>query len=141
MTGLSLHLRPSRLLLFFLGLTHLAAAGAVWLSALPYWACLVVDAGILLGLPLSVRPHLWPGSRQLSYQGEWRWISDVEAERLELRGEFLVTPWLIVLQFVSAEGRRRPLILLPDSADADDLRRLRVLLRYGLRNMDPANPQ
>lgn len=62
-------------------------------------------------------------------RGLWTWHSKGEIRSLALAGELLVWPWLIILPFRETTGPRRwHLVLLPDSADADDLRRLRVLL-------------
>jgi hypothetical protein len=55
--------------------------------------------------------------------GEWR---DAEI----LSGSY-VSGWLLVL-ILRGGGRRRSLVLLPDAAAADDLRRLRVWLRWRL---------
>ena len=55
-------------------------------------------------------------------QGEWR-----EAEVL---GDSFVSPVLMVLRYRTPAGQVRALTLLPDSAPADDLRRLRVSLRW-----------
>jgi hypothetical protein len=56
---------------------------------------------------------------------------------VELVNEQLVLPWLVVLNFrINEAGEKNPgkiyiLALWPDMATADDLRRLRVWLRYG----------
>ena len=52
----------------------------------------------------------------------------------DIEGSTFVTPLLIVIN-VSPEGRhrRRAAILLPDSAPAEDLRRVRVWLRHRAR--------
>ncbi len=48
-----------------------------------------------------------------------------------IEGSTFVAPLLIVLNVSpDGQGRRRATILMPDSASADDLRRLRVWLRY-----------
>ena len=51
----------------------------------------------------------------------------------EVLGDGFVSTVLIVLRYRTPGGRARTLTLLPDSADADDLRRLRVLLRWARR--------
>lgn len=58
----------------------------------------------------------------LDEQGEW---GDVE-----VAGDSFVSPVLMVLRYRTPAGRVRALTLLPDSAPADDLRRLRVSLRW-----------
>jgi toxin CptA len=57
--------------------------------------------------------------------GEWR-----DAEVL---GDSFVSTALIVLRYRIGGSPARSLTLLPDSADADDLRRLRVSLRWTRR--------
>lgn len=55
-------------------------------------------------------------------QGEWR--------EVEVLGDSFVSPVLMVLRYRTPAGRVRVLTLFPDSAHADDLRRLRVSLRW-----------
>ena len=49
----------------------------------------------------------------------------------KLTSSYLVTPWLVLLNF-KIEGRLRtlPVLLFPDATDAEQLRRLRVLLLH-----------
>ncbi len=42
----------------------------------------------------------------------------------------VVVPWLVLLNVQQEEGRRRSLVLLPDSMNRDAFRRLRVALRW-----------
>ena len=55
-------------------------------------------------------------------QGEWR--------EVEVLGDSFVSPVLMVLRYRTSAGWVRVLTLFPDSAHADDLRRLRVSLRW-----------
>ncbi len=49
-----------------------------------------------------------------------------------VRASTLVHPWLLVLRVApEGGGRERAVVLLPDSADGDSLRALRVVLRWG----------
>ena len=61
------------------------------------------------------------GARSQDGLGHWQ-------ETEILPGSY-VSGWLIVL-ILGAGGRRRSLVLLPDAAAAEDLRRLRVWLRW-----------
>ena len=71
--------------------------------------------------------------QRMDEQGEWR---DVE-----VLGDSLVSPALIVLRYRTSARHVRSLTLLPDSAPADDLRRLRVLLRWARHTRsDTASP-
>ena len=65
--------------------------------------------------------------------GEWR--------EVEVLGDSLVSPALIVLRYRFETQRVRTQVLLPDSADAEDLRRLRVSLRWARHTRsDTASP-
>ncbi len=52
--------------------------------------------------------------------------------RTRLRGDSLITPWVILLRF-DGEGalRRSSLLLGRDSLTAQEMRRLRIMLRFG----------
>ncbi len=46
-----------------------------------------------------------------------------------LIGEYTVTTWLIVVRFKALDRRKYTLVVLPDSGDEDEIRRMRVYLR------------
>ena len=126
--------RPSRLLgMLYLGMSVLA------LTAIAYAAIPVALQG-LLGLGVvgasMARWRRKRGAERLRVdsdgmlqcqdeQGAWR--------DMQVQGETLVTLWLIVLRYRTVGTRRTTLVLLPDSASADDLLRLRVSLRWASR--------
>ncbi|MBI3528544.1 MAG: hypothetical protein HY067_11320 [Betaproteobacteria bacterium] len=57
-----------------------------------------------------------------------------------IEGSTFVAPLLIVINVSSEQwGRRRTAILMPDSAPAEDLRRIRVWLRHRVRPDSPAS--
>ncbi len=67
------------------------------------------------------------------------WAISLRAERLRtarLMRPVFVHPSLTVLRFRLDDGSRHSVLLLPDCVDADDFRRLRVWLRYGLAGSD-----
>lgn len=122
----------------------------VWLSRLDLWLCLLGDLLILLSLSRTYRQHCCVGERLLRYSrlalessehrlnDEWQhgwFLSDAEAETrerpLSLCAPVLVWSWLIVLPFRDEAGQRFSLVLLADNTYADEVRRLRVLLRTG----------
>ena len=126
-------LKPSRRLgLLLTGMAALALL-AIGLAALTVGIKLAMGA-MVIGLaawgwrrarPLACLRIAGDGRLQcLDDSTEWR-----EAEVL---GDSFVSPGLIVLRYRVA-GRVRTLTLLPDSAGADDLRRLRVSLRWTRR--------
>ena len=133
---------PSRLL----GLLPLGMAGlsftALYLAALP--AVFQILTGLLV-IALSV----WGWQRACAVEavrvtadgtlqcqdgeGEWR--------EVEVLGDSLVSPALIVLRYRFETQRVRTQVLLPDSADAEDLRLLRVSLRWARHTRsDTASP-
>lgn len=57
-----------------------------------------------------------------------------------IEGSTFVAPLLIVINVIpEGRGRRRAAILMPDSAPAEDLRRLRVWLRHRVRPEAPVS--
>lgn len=136
---LKIVIKPSRRLALLLCLAHAAAAGAFLVLELPIW--LKISLVLLIGASCGVYlygPALLRGSGaivgleirdgdKLSFQtrrGEWR--------EGTLLGSSFVSPYLTVLNF-RTEGNllARHVVILPDSVDADEFRRLRVRLRWG----------
>ncbi|MCS3803986.1 toxin CptA [Chromobacterium alkanivorans] len=124
-------LRPSRL---WLALTAIAAALLSWAVIRhlpPAWLAVLPVAAFLLWRAL--RADGWGDAgrfRRLEVDGLgrlrlWR-DSALPAQPLD---DCFVTPWLTVLN-VSVGGRRRALMLWPDSAPADGRRRLRTYLLW-----------
>jgi toxin CptA len=113
----------------------IAHAGALILPfAVPlpwpvYWMLVTVSA---LSARHAFRMHF--GSMRVisavwDAAGDWHLdLADGRGEIARLRAQSYVSPYLIVLLFAS-ESRRRSLVLLNDSLDADTLRRLRVRMR------------
>ena len=127
-------LKPSRRLgLLRLGMMGLALV-AVWIAALPTEVRLMLS-GAVIGLvvlasrraPFNdiVRVAADGRLRCPDQQGEWR--------EVEVMGDSFVSTGLIVLRYRLPGGPVRTLTLLSDSASADDLRRLRVSLRWASR--------
>ena len=114
-----------------------AALACAWIS-LPQLAFLLLAAGILLAwawhvaralqwgksVPRTLELNAKGGARCRDGTGQWQ-----EAEILP--GSY-VSGWLIVVILGAGGRRRRSLVLLPDAAEAEELRRLRVWLRWRL---------
>lgn len=117
---------------------HLAALSCVWL-VLPAAAAVFAS----LGLALS-----WVGFRRLQGSQPSALIVGPEAtvRTVDRDGEIRQASisearvpvwWLAALRMTSDEGRRNTVLLLPDSTDADALRRLRGwILGPGQRRAD-----
>ena len=126
----NLRLRPSRQLLAGIIFSHLLALVVVWFSALPWFVCVVLDGLVMLSLRQQLNHHWFVGERHLSVQdGRWVLASAGAETLLELSGEYYLSLWLMVLVFRDENRRRRVIVLLPDSAGQDQLRRLRVFLK------------
>ncbi len=130
-----IELKPSRRLgLLLPGMAALALV-AVGLAALPAGARLALGAGAIGLTAWSWRRagvrgtlRLVADGRLQSRDGQGAWCD------IEVLGDSLVSPALVVLRYrIAADNRVRCLTLLPDSAAADDLRRLRVSLRWTRR--------
>ena len=135
LASLDVELSPSLILrASLLALAPLAWA-AIGFSALPMPLRILLGALVALYLALLLRRHggCWGGPvcNGLRWDGSGWWWRDRHGVSgpLQLRGATL-WPFLLVLDFRAADGRSRPLVLMADSAAADDLRRLRIVLRH-----------
>lgn len=126
--------RPSRLLLISSNIGHLFAGVAVIVSTVPLW----VKAGFITGILLSLAAVGWRYGNRYSrafvtvielLDGRWRLeTGDGTRHHAWLTGGY-AHPGVVILNFRLEGGKQQSLILLPDAADAEALRRLRVWLR------------
>ena len=141
-------IRPSRLMAIMLIAVHGVAVWAVWVSALPVAMHITLKLVLVLSLWFCLRQSGWLYAPRFVTSLRIRPAAqDEEGDRLEaqcrngsrLEGEVLegnfVAPWLVTLGFRPHGVRRwfprKVITLLPDSADRESLRRLRVRLRWG----------
>jgi hypothetical protein len=108
---------------------------AIWLSALPLPLQVLFSIAVAAQLVLQLRNHCgsWGGARCDGLRwdgGGWWWRDRSGGENQARLRHATLWPGLLVLNFLDNAGRRRALVLLPDSAAADELRRLRVYLRH-----------
>jgi len=134
---LTVTLRPSPVLAVALTLMAGAALASTWIS-LPRPAFLPVATGIALVWIWHLAPALQRGRRavralELKAAGGARWQDGSgQWNEAEIQAGAYVSNWLVVLNLVAPGRRSRSLVLLPDCAAADELRRLRVWLRWRL---------
>ena len=141
----SIELRPSRLLLVSGGGAHVLAGVAVVVSSLP----LGIKAGWIAGIALALVRFGWQYgyrrgrgfiARIERLDGVWRLeIGDGSVDRARLTGGY-AHPGIVILNFRLESGGRRSLALLPDAAEAEALRRLRVWLRARRDEDEPDQP-
>jgi toxin CptA len=133
--ALRLDLRPSRLLAVLLLLAHGLALAAVWMS-LDAWARALLGAGVALSAAYSCARalHLFgQGVTSLELHGDGRasWsASDGSRREGRLGRNNFVSAALVVLELERGGRGRNWVVLMGDSARPDDLRRLRVWLRW-----------
>ena len=131
---LTVDLKPSRVLALALTVMAAAALSCSWIS-LPRAAFVPIAAGIALAwawhcaLALQ-RPETAMRALELDAKGGARWRDGRGQwqDAVILPGSYVSR--LLIVVILGAGGRRRSLVLLPDAAAADDLRRLRVWLRW-----------
>ena len=131
-------LRPSRILTAILVLAHGAAIAMVALAGMPFWLELIAIAALVASLVFDVRQTALlrapdamitleiASDDKLSIQtrrSEW-----IECEVLD---STYVTSFLTILNLKGIDsGRNTRAVILPDSLDAEDFRKLRVWLRW-----------
>lgn len=126
-----IELKPSRLLgLLWAGMALLVLL-AIGLAALPGSVQWVLAAGMAGLFAWGWQQALRLPRLRIAADGGLQMLGEADAWcDIDVLGDSFVATGLIVLRY-RLEGRIRPsLTLLPDSAPADDLRRLRVSLRW-----------
>ncbi len=134
LTTLSIKPRPSRMLLISSGGAHVLSSIAVIVCSLPLGIKTVLVAGIALALARFGWQYAYPKGKGFTSRIELldeRWqleTGDGVIHLANLRGGYAHIR-IVILNFRLENGRQQSLTLLPDSADPDSLRRLRVWLR------------
>ena len=128
--ALQIRLRPSHKLLAFILVTHGGALLLLFFTPVDLWLHLLLAAAVLSSLYYNWHQH-HPGYQALYWDSDdqW-WLTGQNGDELvaELLPLAYVHPLILVLRF-QVQGRARSLVLLPDSADGDLLRQLRVRLK------------
>ena len=132
---LDLSIRPSRLIATLLVGMHLTAIVVCAPLPLPvvYRAALLL--AILSAFFWNVFVYVQRTPRRLHWSPELGWtVVDRKgvSHEVKLLPEAYLSSWLVIAHFKDEKGKRRSVMLANDSARPDGLRRLRVLLRYGM---------
>jgi toxin CptA len=136
-----IELRPSPRLAFVLGAAHAGTLLLLPVLPLASWLQIATGAMLLSSAAHAIHRHaLRRGPRSVvaldfSDRGQLRVRTrDGHWHAGRVLGSSLVSPALVILN-IRLESRRLPVhVVIPgDSADAEDLRRLRVWLRWGPR--------
>jgi hypothetical protein len=132
---LVLDLAPSRWLLIGLGFFHLLAVVSLFVVSLPWWVKL--SLGMLIGGSAwlnysrygNAQSHRFITRIHRTADGQWRVCqADGREYPAELSGSY-AHPQLVILNFGLGRWNRRSIVILPDSAPCEQIRRLRVCLR------------
>lgn len=129
---LELTLRPSRVQTAVLAAGLALAAGAALLANLP----LPVKAALLFLIGLAGWRALQKSpiaALRISQSAEVGVRVGEDWLNAEITGQPVATPWLVHLRLKLENGDKLSLHLWPDSADTNQLRRLRVWLGWGFR--------
>lgn len=135
MATLRFPLQSSRILAVLLAFLHLFALFSAAVS-LEGWPLILVEAGVCLSAVGAIGEALqrWPGSAlelELHEDGSaaWRDRRGIWHEG-KLCNSSYVSSWLLIVALAVPGAPRRPLVLLADAAAPEDLRKLRVWLRW-----------
>ena len=135
---LRIRLTPSRLLAAVLVLAHAAAIAAVLMVELPQWLKVVAIALLIAQCAVVVRRQAFltgaNAATAIEITSDHRLNVETRSAgwcEHEVLGSTYVTPYLTVLNLRRSSTRvARHVLLLPDSLNADDFRKLRVWLRW-----------
>lgn len=130
-----MQIHTSKRLLTFIVATHVIAFLIVFALAWPWWVSVLMGGLVLLSGWHQWCNHHFNNGMELMYSDQ-RWHTMMNSIKTEwhLFGEYYVSSWMIVLRFkTDGAPKKLTLVLLSDSADQQQLRRLRVLLRLGVR--------
>ena len=132
---LEFEIRPSRLIATVLFAIHVTAAIISLQLPLPLLSRLVIFLAILGSLMWNV-VIFWrrtPRRLRWSLEDGWR-ITDYRghSQNMELMPEAHLGSWFVIAHFKAPDGKRRVVMLARDSCNAKGLRRLRVMLKYGV---------
>ncbi|MGH8678744.1 MAG: protein YgfX [Burkholderiales bacterium] len=133
-------LKPSLTLAAVIIGLHAAAAGSILVVALPSAVKMVLCAVLVISAILSVRRHalLIASESCIAVRVGQDGVCELrlrsgETDHGNLTDGWFEEPNLVVLNWRSDAGHhRRSVVLLPDSADREALRQLRVFLRFKL---------
>ena len=104
---------------------HTLALVAVWLTELPLIVSILLAVLLVLSAGYYWQTLFSPVERQLLFQPDTGW--QLNLQPVQIQQAFISRPLLIINYRQAAKNAA--LVLLADSADADALRQLRILLR------------
>jgi hypothetical protein len=126
---LHLHIKSSVLLQRYLLCLLLLAWIAIAVCGLPVWAKWLLAIAACVWVFHSIGNARYPViSGLLLDEGDWQLQTVSGKQPAQLCADSVVTYSITALHFITAAGAHERVLLLPDSSNAENLRRLRVLL-------------
>lgn len=128
-------LKPSLYLSILILVTHVSAVGVIFILSWSLWAKLGGISFILVGLLYGLWKTWGPARIMgLHHQEDLIWTLETATGKngcVELQGNSFVSPWLMVLGFVSVESRKRIFVTIFSDAcsHASHFRQLCVIVR------------
>lgn len=100
---------------------------------LPLWLSRILAIGVLCSLVLHLNRYYlhYMDGLAIGYHDSGGWYLDDgsdETLKLQLLPSSVVTPWVVILNFKSANKATRSFVICRDSLDAESFRELRVVL-------------
>lgn len=132
---LILEIRPSRLIAMLVLTMHVIAALACVQLPVSLLSRLVLLLAVFGSLTSNGVLYRRRTPRRLSWSQEQGWrITNREGKEftVEPLPDFYLGAWLVIVRFRDETARTHTVLLAQDSARAGGLRRLRVLLRFGV---------
>ena len=126
-------IRSSLFLKNLIEFAYAVAGISILVLPLPLVICLLLLAMLLAALSYQLRLVMQPQFTGVQFLDQkWSLINPAgQSISVALQDTTLVMPSMIILNGVSAEGRRHSLLLMSDSLEKQAFRRLRILLRWG----------
>jgi hypothetical protein len=135
----AISLWPSRLLISGISLVHLLALGSLVASALPVWVTVSLGVAVTVSWLISMVRYGNSSSPwfidRVCHTAEGQWVLRTAngTEHAARLLQYYVHPAVVLLKFDRDRFVWRSVILLPDSAPQEEIRRLRVWLRAAVR--------
>jgi hypothetical protein len=131
---LEINIRPSRLIATLLFAIHVTAAAVCVQLPLALFDRLLILLAVIGSLMWNTVIYWRRTPRRLRWSLEGGWsITDSRGitHNADLIPETYMGSWFVIAYFRTSSGKRRAVMLARDSCRAEDLRRLRILLKYG----------
>lgn len=127
-----LNLKPSRILAGYTILGHLLALCVLFYPmTIPVSVRLMIAIAVVISFVYNWRRRERVVALRAPFEDDL-WLLQMrggEEIYARLYGEYTVTPWLMAIRFKTLDKRKFTVVVLVDSGEEDEIRRMRVYLR------------